>query len=195
MKKKLSYKHYHEPFPHWIIEDFLPVIEAVDLIKALRKEKFFLKEADLFTFYQTNDLKSVKNKTLQEFNYYLCHEFAQELEKITKSKIKRDCIDISGNLYQNTNYLLPHDDRLEHRSFAFLYYLSDLEKKDGGVLALYDTKKISRAETPNKVAKRIIPKFNTMVIFQVSNKSFHEIEELLHDKQRLALSGWFHHAR
>jgi len=195
MKTALKYKLYEKPFPHWIIKDFLPTAEAVDLIKALSKEKFYLKEADLFTFYQTNDLKSASNKILQKFNHYLSSEFIDELEEMTKIKLKRNSLDISGNLYQNTNYLLPHDDRLENRSLAFLYYLSGLEKKDGGSLALYDTKKISGKETPNKIVKRIVPQFNTMVIFQVSNRSFHEVEELLQKKQRLTISGWFHHAK
>mgnify|MGYP003342408719 CR=1 FL=1 len=41
-------------------------------------------------------------------------------------------VDLFASLYQDTDFLLPHDDKLESRKIAFIIYLSNLEKKDGG---------------------------------------------------------------
>ena len=95
---------------------------------------------------------------------------------------------MSASLYLKTHYLLPHDDRLERRRIAYLYYLSTLAKKDGGALALYDSKN----KKPTEIVKKIVPQFNTFAFFEVSGRSFHEVEEIVSDKQRIAISGWFH---
>lgn len=178
-----------EPFPYLEIKNFLSDEKAKNILKALLKEKFYEKESDLFKFLQTDDLNFAKNKCLLEFRNFLCSkEFIDYMGKITNIKLKYGVVDISGSIYRNTDYLLCHDDRLEGRKIAYLFYLSDFTLKEGGSLNLFSSKK----GLPDKVIKKIFPKFNTFVFFEVSDLSFHEVEEVLTDKQRIAIGGWFH---
>jgi prolyl 3-hydroxylase /prolyl 3,4-dihydroxylase len=92
-------------------------------------------------------------------------------------------------LYQRTHYLLPHDDQLDGRAVAFMYYLTSLNQDEGGALCLYD----SKDNTPTRIQQKIQPQKNTFVFFRVSAKSFHEIKEVLRGN-RLTLTGWFYYA-
>ena len=91
-------------------------------------------------------------------------------------------IDLFGSLYQDTDFLLPHDDRLSGRRIAFMIYLSDLDEKDGGALLLYGKKGV----------KKIRPRSRSFVFFEVSDRSLHGVEEVVTKNKRYALSGWFH---
>jgi len=179
----------NKPFKHLEIENFLNEDKIKPLIISLSKQKFYEKEADLFTFYQTNDLNVTNAVFLKRIIDFLkSKEFITYLESITCLMLKPNIIDISGTLYSESNYLLCHDDDLESRKLAFTLYLSTLEENEGGSLMLFSSKNNS----PDKIVKKLNPKLNSLVIFEVSKKSFHEVEEVLVDKQRIALSGWFH---
>ena len=179
----------NKPFEHLEIKHFLKEEKINQLIEALSNEEFIQKESDLFKLKQTNDLASSENKTIQSFRSFLTSEpFITFMEHITELKIKRDVVDLAGTLYEYTDYLLCHDDQLEGRSIAFLLYLTDLEEREGGTLSLLE----SNFETPTKITKRIIPKTNTFAFFKVTNRSFHEVEEVITKKQRVAFGGWFH---
>jgi len=170
-----------KPFPHLEIKNFLKKKEADRLLKKLKKQKFHFKKSDLFHFSQTNDL--LKNKNFKEIiNHLTSEKVISYLEKTANVKLNGK-IDLFASLYQDTDYLLPHDDRLSGRKIAFMIYLSDLKKEDGGALLLYGG---------NKITKRIEPKFNSFVFFEVSSKSYHAVEEVVSTKKRYTLSGWFH---
>ncbi len=178
-----------QPFPHLELPDFFHLEKAVEIIKALAEEPFELKEADLFKFKQTADLRSTQNHLLKSFREFLASsEFASYLSYITSITLKPHHLDVSGTLYEDTDYLLCHDDRLDTRKIAYFYYLSSLEKNDGGGLNLFGCKK----GVPLTIRKTITPAFNTFAFFLVSEQSFHEVAEVVRDIQRLALSGWFH---
>ncbi len=182
-------KQFSTPFPHFILKNFLPKPQAIELLKSLKDEPFELKQSDLFCLYQTKDLISSTNPLIQQFRTFLkSKEFTQYLTKITNIKLKSNIIDMAGTIYTDTNYLLPHDDQLEGRKIAYIYYLSELKKSDGGALAFYN----SKHNQPTTITKRTQPTFNTLILFPVSKTSFHEVEEVVTDKQRIAISGWFH---
>ena len=184
-----SIKLIKEPFPHAIINNFLKKEKAIAILKALKKEEFHIKESDLFTFFQTHDFKNTKNKVIHHFRDFLTSgEFLKYLSNITQLHLEKDNFDMFGTIYQNTNYLLPHDDRLETRKVAYIYYLNTLKKHEGGSLSLYQSKK----GKPTKITKRVQPEFNTFAFFIVSKNSFHEVQEVVIDKQRIAITGWFH---
>ena len=58
---------------------------------------------------------------------------------------------------------------------------------DGGSLDLFEDNK-----GRSKLVKRIIPKFNSLNMFEVSATSWHQVSEILTDIQRLTLTGWYH---
>ncbi|VDN84791.1 unnamed protein product [Brugia pahangi] len=98
---------------------------------------------------------------------------------------------ITSSNYAYTDLLLPHDDQCEGRKFAFTLYLtSDWKETDGGQLLLYDC---DDNNNPISVAQIMNPTENMLVMFEVSQRSWHMVTEVLSHKGRLSLHGWFHH--
>ena len=44
----------------------------------------------------------------------------------------------------------------------------------------------------SKLVKSIIPEYNSLIMFEVSDKSWHQVGEVLDDIQRLTVTGWYH---
>lgn len=169
-----------KPFPHLVLKGFFK--NAKELKSSLLKEDFHYQNSDLFQFLQTNDCISAKTKLVQNFHkFFGSKEFLKFISEITGKKLKS--IDMSGFIYGDTDYLLPHDDRLEGRKIAYVVNLSEnMGKRNGGALAFFKGKKI---------VKRIYPSFNALTVFEVSSKSLHEVEEVI-DARRVSFAGWFH---
>jgi len=177
----------NKPFAHLSIKNFLKKEKAIELLKKLQQEKFYLKDSDLFTFLQTNDIISTEVKVLKEFrDFFNSEKFINYIFRLTGVVISNDKLDMFASLYQDTHYLLPHDDQLDSRKIAYVLFLSN--QQSSGALALYDSKE----GTPQKVVKEIFPEFNKLILFEVSDKSFHEIKEVIGNTQRIAITGWFH---
>ncbi|SRR3989338_9054964 len=170
-----------KPFLHQVITNFLPAEKARSLLKKVQKQQFHRKKSDLFQFSQTSDLLHE-----EDFKGIISHltskTFITYLEKSTGIELNGK-IDLFASLYQDTDFLLPHDDQLPGRKIAFMLYVSDLTNNDGGAFLLFDKE---------KVVTRIIPRFNTFVFFEVSPKSLHGVEEVVTKKKRYTLSGWFY---
>ena len=178
----------NKPFHHLELSNFVKQEKLIELLQALSKQEFSPHNSDLFQFSQTYDLLYSDDPVLKEFAALLASpEMLQFMQRVTKIKLSGK-IDLFGSIYQDTDYLLPHDDQVPGRKIAFMLYLNDLEEKDGGALAFYESKN----KTPTKAAKRIIPRANTFVFFEVSNLSIHMVEEVLTDTQRITLSGWYY---
>uniref|UniRef100_A0A8C5NRY7 Prolyl 3-hydroxylase OGFOD1 n=1 Tax=Junco hyemalis TaxID=40217 RepID=A0A8C5NRY7_JUNHY len=119
----------------------------------------------------------------------LCEEFQVWLSAVTQIELE-PTIDISCAKYEYTDVLLCHDDELEGRRIAFILYLvPPWEKSDGGTLDLYSTDEHFQ---PQQITKSLVPSWNTLVFFEVSPVSFHQVSEVLSQKCRLSVSGWFH---
>lgn len=178
-----------KPFPHVVFDAFLKKEIVAGLLMAFEKETFEQKHADLFQFSQTLDLHGSKQKALKQFVTFLdSNEFADYLIRVTGVKVRAGASDVFGSRYTSTDYLLCHDDQLEGRKLAFIFYLSTLRERQGGALAL-------RADiqgVPGKIVTRIHPKAGRLVVFEVSRKSWHEVEEVLSNVTRYAIGGWLH---
>ncbi len=178
-----------KPFKHVLVRSLINERFSELLLSDLKKERFKLKESDLFRFKQTDDLKFSKNKTLKSFhNLFSSKDFLNFISEITEEKLSGK-VDMAGTLYENMDFLLPHDDQLEKRKVAYIYYLTNgFTEKDGGDLVFYNTK----GKDPRKIVKSFIPSWNSLILFEVSPKSFHSVREILSDKKRYAIAGWFH---
>ncbi|MEK6825899.1 MAG: 2OG-Fe(II) oxygenase family protein [Nanoarchaeota archaeon] len=178
-----------KPFPHLIIKDFLNKEKAKQLFVALKKEPFQKKNSDLFSLSQTLDFASTKNISLQElYKLFTSSEFTKIFSKITNINLKGK-IDMAGSLYEDTDFLLCHDDQLQGRKIAYIYYLSqDFREYDGGALFLLSDKN----GHPDKTIKRYLPEWNSCILFEVSKKSWHEVEEVISQKKRYAIGGWLY---
>lgn len=178
----------NKPFSYLELPHFIRQEKIISLLQALNGQKFSPKQADLFQFSQTSDLLYSDDKLLKEFiALFSSKKMIDFMQRVTELKLNGK-IDLFGSMYQDTDFLLPHDDQIAGRKIAFMLYLNDLEEQDGGALAFYEAKN----KTPTKIAKRIIPKAGTLVFFEVSSLSFHAVEEVLTDAQRITLSGWFY---
>lgn len=178
-----------KPFPFLALPNFFHPSKAAAIMNALSREKFYFKESDLFQFRQTHDFSSTSNPLLRQFRDFLSSlEFISYLNHLTRTRCLPHTIDMAGTLYEDTDFLLCHDDCLERRKIAYFYYLSSMHPKDGGALNLYT----SQHNKPTTIAATIHPQFNTFAFFLVSPKSFHQVEEIQIDAKRLAISGWYH---
>ena len=181
----------NKPFPHLILKDFFNTKKIIPVQAALENEEFVFKNTDLFQFRQTKtDMESSENKEIKEFHsFFKSKEFGKYIYDLTDIKITYGKIDMSGFVYSKTDYLLPHDDRLDGRKLAYVVNLSkNFRKSDGGKLQMFDT----RNKKPFKIVKSYIPAFNTLTLFEVSEISFHQVEEVLSYKDRISFAGWFH---
>ena len=179
---KLKKKFVAKPFPHLAIPNFFS--KEIDKVpKALLKEKWHDIDSDLFKFKQTDDCKKAKQKVVKYFYKYLnSKEFLTYMSELTGIKLK--WTSMTGFIYSDTDYLLPHDDRLQGRKVAYIANFSkNFTKEDGGALQLFKGKKI---------VKELTPTYNTLTIFKVSPKSLHKVQEVFSKKKRISLSGWFH---
>ncbi|MBI3334174.1 2OG-Fe(II) oxygenase [Candidatus Pacearchaeota archaeon] len=178
------------PFRHAFIESFLEEDSAQRLAKELEAELFEEKDSDLFQFRQTQDLHYSKNEVIKDFLTYLeSKEFSDFIKGITGIPVKQGAFDVSGSLYIDTDYLLCHDDELEGRKVAYILYLcKDFTEQDGGALALLNEEN----EKPGEAGKRYYPQWNSLLVFEVSRKSWHEVEEVIGNKKRYAIGGWLH---
>jgi len=171
-----------KPFPHLVLSNFFTE-KIKEVHSAVLKEKFHEQNSDLFQFQQTDDCKNATQLAVKEFHkFFSSKEFIDFIASITDSPVSS--IDMSAFIYDDTDYLLPNDDRLEGRKIAYVVNLAkDFTEQDGGALQLFEDEKI---------VKSVIPTFNSLVLFEVSPDSLHQVQEVLSDKKRITLTGWFH---
>uniref|UniRef100_A0A1A8PCS6 Prolyl 3-hydroxylase OGFOD1 n=2 Tax=Nothobranchius rachovii TaxID=451742 RepID=A0A1A8PCS6_9TELE len=179
------------PFPHCIIKNFIRSETFVEnLQKELLELNFNKKSNDLYKFKQSNDLKKRKEPHIAGLRAALFERFRSWLGEVLGVELE-PTVDISCAKYEYTDVLLCHDDELEGRRVAFILYLvPPWQRSDGGTLDLYTTDSNFQ---PQSIVKSLVPSRNTLVLFEVSPVSFHQVSEVLsQDKCRLSLSGWFH---
>ncbi|XP_044517342.1 prolyl 3-hydroxylase OGFOD1 [Gracilinanus agilis] len=180
-----------DPFQHCVIPNF---IQCQTFLEGLQKElldlDFHEKCNDLYKFKQSDDLKNRDELHISALRRVLFEDFRRWLSDIILIDLE-STIDISCAKYEYTDILLCHDDELEGRRIAFILYLvPPWDKSLGGTLDLYSTDEHFQ---PKQIVKSLIPSWNTLVFFEVSPVSYHQVSEVLSEgKCRLSISGWFH---
>ncbi len=180
----------NKPFQHISIPNFFTNEKAEDTLLNIRNQEYYKEEHDLYSFMRTIDFRNSNNLFIKKLRATLLStEFVKLIEEISSVKIKKDVIELHSLKLQNTDYLLCHDDQVEGRKIAFIINLSKGWKKEfGGSLELYD----SANDEATKLSKSIVPAFNQFNMFLVSSKSFHAVHEVMVDKERESISGWFY---
>lgn len=119
-------------------------------------------------------------------------QFRTFLQGITGIELS-DKVDISASKYWSGHQLLCHDDELEGRRIAFIFYMvpKDWSEEDGGSLDLFEC---CAEGQPRTVTESILPCWNNFLFFEVTPTSFHQVAEVLSTKQRMTFSGWYHGA-
>uniref|UniRef100_UPI00398EA834 prolyl 3-hydroxylase OGFOD1 isoform X2 n=1 Tax=Pristiophorus japonicus TaxID=55135 RepID=UPI00398EA834 len=179
------------PFTHCVISNF---IQSQLFLEGLQNEllqlNFHEKSNDLYKFKQSDDLRRRKEYHISALRKVLFEDFRTWLSDIAGIKLE-STVDLSCAKYEYTDVLLCHDDELEGRRIAFILYLvPEWATSDGGTLDLYDA---DDRYQPQQIAKSLTPSWNTLVFFEVSPTSHHQVSEVLSEGMcRLSVSGWFH---
>ncbi|KAJ3592864.1 hypothetical protein NHX12_005202 [Muraenolepis orangiensis] len=179
------------PYPHCIIKNFIHSDAFTEnLQKELLELNFHEKSNDLYKYKQSDDLRERTESHISGLRAALFGQFRSWLGEVLDVTLE-STVDISCAKYQYTDILLCHDDELEGRRVAFILYLvPPWQSSDGGTLDMYATDSHLQ---PKHIVKSLVPSWNTLVLFEVSPVSFHQVAEVLsEDKCRLSLSGWFH---
>lgn len=179
-----------DPFPHLVVPDFLDEGALSALLETLAGLDFELKESDLFSYYSGGDLTRYADSTLRRLGLAVGDSrWRQRVAAAFKTPPLRS-FDLAAYVYARTGFLLPHDDRMEGREVAFTLNLTEgLTEESGGALQLYEC---SQDDRPYRVAKTLIPQFNSLILFRVGPRSWHQITEVRSDLKRLTLTGWYH---
>ncbi|GBG26666.1 Prolyl 3-hydroxylase OGFOD1 [Hondaea fermentalgiana] len=185
------------PFPHASLDNFVKDEAVLEKLQEeiMKDELFFPKENDLFSFMQTKDLaekRAERPGAIKDFvDALYSREMRDILTELTGVQGLTDHFDLTSSVYTETNNLLCHDDELSSRRIAYILYLvpEDWSEADGGTLDLFT---VDANKQPNGIMKRIVPKRNSLVFFEVSDRSYHQVAEVLKDKPRHSIGGWFH---
>ncbi|XP_056635786.1 prolyl 3-hydroxylase OGFOD1 [Diorhabda carinulata] len=181
-----------EPFKVCVIHNFL---NNGDVLNDVRQEfnelDWNMRNMDLYEFFQSKDLKYLNSEYINIiFNFLKTDvmEWVSNLMGYPLTHISATC-----SLYSNTDYLLVHDDQREDRMVAFVLYLtgkSGWNQSKGGALQLLNKDEKSQ---PNEIVRDIFPANNQLVLFPVTNDSYHQVAEVTCiDDCRLSINGWFH---
>jgi Rps23 Pro-64 3,4-dihydroxylase Tpa1-like proline 4-hydroxylase len=177
------------PFPHLIVDDFVPEARLAELMAILDEEAVERYQGDIFLFEA-----SAPEPATAEFRA-LRDQFAEALapalSRITGKPVTR--ADMRAYAYRPGHYLLPHSDHQDGltRTLAYAYYLPSPNPPRGGELELFECR-VERGEIiGTESACTIDPRGNRLVVFDVSNVSLHQVREVL-GGLRISLAGWLY---
>ena len=182
-------KLINSPFPHVVVKNFLDE-QTLDLVTyALAGLEYEFDDSDLFN-YLSFGLTDVDHPVINILRDDLGDENWRDkvAKKFDVKQLSK--IDMSAYVYGLGSFLLPHDDQVEGRIIAYSLHLTDVEISEdmGGALHLYEADNAGKS----KLVKSIIPEYNSLIMFEVSDKSWHQVGEVLEDIQRLTVTGWYH---
>ena len=177
------------PFPHVIVKDFLDSATLDLAIDALAGLEYDFKESDLFSYWASIDLTAINHPAIN----ILRNDIGDDTwrKKVAKSfKVKQfSSIDLAAYVYGQGDFLLPHDDQVEGRIIAYSLHLTpEITEETGGALNIFKANK----EGKSKLVDSILPEYNSLILFEVSDHSWHQVSEITSDIQRLTLTGWYY---
>lgn len=172
----------NKPFPHLIIDDLVNNLD--DLKEACKGLDLIESNSDLYNFLRTDDFVISKNPVIVKFLADMKKRIIPLVAEIVDTPLDNTKLSIDYFEYHKGHYLLCHDDEVDDRIVAFVFYLNDMKENQGGELVIYDTEL-------NPV-KTITPKANSLLIFKLKKgESFHEVKEVL-SGTRKTITGWFY---
>ncbi|HJM81267.1 MAG TPA: 2OG-Fe(II) oxygenase family protein [Candidatus Poseidoniia archaeon] len=177
------------PFKHVVVKNFLdpPTLDLV--IDALAGLEYDFKESDLFSYWASIDLTDINHPAINILRDDLGGEiWRKKVAESFKTK-KLSSIDMAAYVYGLGDFLLPHDDQVEGRVIAYSLHLTpEITEKMGGSLNIFKANDAGKS----KLVDSIIPEYNSLIMFEVSDSSWHQVSEIMQDIQRLTVTGWYH---
>ncbi|CAB9518861.1 Prolyl 3,4-dihydroxylase OGFOD1 [Seminavis robusta] len=205
------------PYHHGRIEN----VFAPDLLMACKEQikqhsKVNFKETDLFRVYQSIDFANLTPGSelaqqmpavMQLRQVLYSQEWRSMIERVTNLQpgTLSNQVDCACNCHAPGCHLLCHDDVIGTRKVSYIIYLTepDWTLEEGGALELYDSvpeednnNNAGRREPETCPSKTVLPLFNSMAFFVVEpGVSFHAVQEVLGERPRLSVQGWYHAAK
>ena len=177
------------PYPHVIVRDFLDESTLDLVIDALAGLEYDFKESDLFSYWASIELTDIDHPAINILRDDLGDEIWRKKVAEAFSSKPLSSIDMAAYVYGLGDFLLPHDDQVEERIIAYSLHLTpEITEEMGGSLQIFD---IDESNT-SKLVDSIIPEYNSLIMFEVSKHSWHQVGEILQDIQRLTVTGWYH---
>jgi len=69
-----------------------------------------------------------------------------------------------------------------------LHLTPEITEETGGALNIFKANKEGKSE----LVDSILPEYNSLIMFEVSDRSWHQVSEITSDIQRLTLTGWYY---
>lgn len=177
------------PYPNVIVRDFLDESTLDLVIDALAGLEYDFKESDLFSYWASIELTEIDHPAINILRDDLGDEIWRKKVAEAFSSKPLSSIDMAAYVYGLGDFLLPHDDQVEERIIAYSLHLTpEITEEMGGSLQIFD---IDESNT-SKLVDSIIPEYNSLIMFEVSKHSWHQVGEILQDIQRLTVTGWYH---
>lgn len=165
--KNKPIKEFHNAFLNW---DFFNFVSAITDKK----------------FKGTLDMSA---SLYESTSYLLPHDDELEGRKITYILyLSKDFTEKDGGAFAmyETKKIPARDKANEMSSINFE------QKKQSDYLRAISAHKKNFSYIPTKISKKYLPQWNSLLLFEVSEISFHEVEENLSKKNRYAIGGWLH---
>lgn len=174
--------------------------------EVLNEIAFTKKETDIYKVFQSGDLANLSGLDWNDLSrlpslYKLraaiySQEFRDFISQVTGcGELSGVKTDMSVNTYTKGCHLLTHDDVIGSRRVSFILYLPEPDHQwkphYGGALRLFPSIVPNVPKTDYEA--KLVPQFNQIAFFTVQpGLSFHDVEEVRVDRQRLSIQGWFH---
>lgn len=177
------------PYPHVIVKDFLDTSTLDLVIDALAGLEYDFKESDLFSYWASVELTNIDHPAINILRDDLGDELWRKKVAEAFSSKPLSSIDMAAYVYGLGDFLLPHDDQVEERIIAYSLHLTpEISEEMGGSLQMFDIDDNNNS----KLVDSVIPEYNSLIMFEVSKHSWHQVGEILQDIQRLTVTGWYH---
>jgi hypothetical protein len=176
------------PFSHVVVDDFVCAEGLEALTAALADEPADRIVDDIYEVTATAE--PLTQPLLQRFARSFERAVRPHAEALAQSPLERTTM--RGFAYGPAHYLLPHADHDADalRRIAFVIYLAVEEPLAGGELELFDVA-LEDGEVVSAIpAGRIAPLPGRLVLFEVSERSLHQVCEVT-SGLRVSLAGWF----
>ena len=177
------------PYPHIVVKNFLDDSTLDLIIDALAGLEYDFKESDLFSYWASVELTDIDHPAINILRDDLGDKLWRNKVAEAFSSKPLSSIDMAAYVYGLGDFLLPHDDQVEERIIAYSLHLTpEITEEMGGALQIFDVDENNKS----KLVDSIIPEYNSLIMFEVSKHSWHQVGEILQDIQRLTVTGWYH---
>ncbi len=178
-----------EPFGHVVIDDFARGERLVELARAFEEEPAEEIHDEIFAMMASN--KRLEHPSFRAFENELgAREVLDAVSAIAAHPVSR--VELRAYAYLPGHYLLPHADHQPAvgRAVAIAFYI-DAKELEGGELELFECTMEGSEILATRAARRIEARANRAVLFEVSDRSLHQVREVTRGA-RLSLAGWFY---